>query len=95
MSKPLATYNANSKELRNNPEAFAERDDYVASIVWEKQVDEDVNPSEVLATIQWGNGSLEPLNAPDGCTGKVINLNRNISYENLEYAPSQFLAQIS
>lgn len=96
MSEPLVTCDATLGELRNNPKAFEERNDYVASIVWEKQVGENVCPGDMLAYIQWGHGSTnEPLNAPDGCTGKVRYLNRNIVYEDLEYAPSQLLAQIS
>ena len=96
MSKSLVTYNATSKEMRNNPEAFAERNDYVASLIWEKQIGENVNPGELLATIQWGNDSYESLYAPDECTGKKVkSLNRTIRYEELGDAPSQFLAQIS
>lgn len=95
MSVPLVIYDTNSGELRNNPEAFAERGDYVASFVWIKNEGENVEPGAVLATIQWGTGSNETLYAPGGCNGMVINLNRNIMFENLEYTPSQFLARIS
>jgi len=95
VSDSLVTYNTNSKELRNIPEAFAERDDYVASIVWEKQVGDAVDVGLKLATIQWGEGTLEPLNAPEGCVGTVQSLNRDILYEDLEYAPSQLFAVLS
>jgi hypothetical protein len=95
MSKPLVTYNATSGELRNNPETFAEKNDYVASIVWEKRRGQNVAIDDVLATIQWGDGSRDPLKAPEGCSGKIQDLNRNIKFEDLEYPPSQFLARIS
>lgn len=95
MSKPLVTYNATSGELRNNPEAFAEREDYVSSIVWEKRKGQNVEIGDIIATIQWGDGSRDPLEAPEGCFGKVKDLNRRIIFEDLEYPPSQFLARIS
>jgi hypothetical protein len=95
MKKPLATYNADSGELRSNPKGFAENDDYVASIVWQKQVDDDVSPGDTIATIQWGNGPPSPLTAPEGCTGKVRDLSNNILYEKLEYEPSKYLARIA
>ena len=95
MSKPLVTYNATSGELRNNPDAFAEKGDYVASIVWEKRKGQNVGLGDLIATIQWGDGSRDPLNAPEGCSGKVKDLNRKIKFEDLEYPPSQFLARIS
>ncbi len=95
MSNPLVTYDATTKELRNNPAAFAEKEEYVASIDWKKEVGDNVEPEDVLATIQWGDHSLESLKAPGGCAGKVKYLNRSIRFENLEYEPSQLLAQIS
>ncbi len=95
MSQPLLTYNATSGELRANPQGFADSDDYVASIVWQKQVDDDVQPGDTLATIQWGNGPQEPLTAPQGCSGKVQDLSHNILYEELEYEPSKYLARIA
>lgn len=95
MRKPLVTYNAETGELRSNPAAFAEKSDYVASILWEKEEGQKVEPGDVLAVIQWGSDPKSNINAPKGCTGTVKRLNRNISYEELEYSPSQFLAQIS
>ncbi len=94
MSDALVTYNATSKELRNIPETFAKKEDYVASILWEIKVGDPVSPGVKLGIIQWGNGVLDALNTPEGCTGKVQSLNRNIMYENLEYAPSQLFAMI-
>lgn len=95
MSNPLVTYDATTKELRNNPAAFAEKEEYVASIVWEKDVNNNVEPGDILATIQWNDNSRESLKAPNGCAGTVSYLNKNIRFENLEYEPSQLLAQIS
>jgi len=95
MSKPLVTYNATTGELRSNPEAFAEKNDYVASIVWQAQVGQVVSQGDTIATIQWGNGIREPLDGPEGCNGKIKFLNRNVKYEDLEYTPSQLLARIS
>lgn len=95
MSKPLVTYTATTGELRSNPDAFAEKNDYVASIVWETEVGQEVSQGETIATIQWGNGMKEPLDSPEGCSGKIKSLNRNIKYEDLEYTPSQLLARIS
>jgi hypothetical protein len=95
MSKPLVTYNTTTGELRSNPDAFAEKNDYVASIVWGTEVGQEVSQGETIATIQWGNGMKEPLAGPEGCSGKIKYLNRNIKYENLEYKPSQLLARIS
>jgi hypothetical protein len=95
MSKPLVTYNATTGELRSNPEAFEEKNDYVASIVWETKVGQVVSQGDKIATIQWGNGMRGPLDGPEGCNGKVKSLNRNIKYEDLEYMPSQLLARIA
>ena len=95
MNKPLVTYNATSGELRNNPDAFAEKGDYVASIVWEKQKGHKVGAGDIIATVQWGDGARDRIKAPDGCSGEVKDLNRKIIFEDLEYPPSQFLARIS
>ncbi len=53
MSIPFVTYNTVNGELRSNPEAFELNDSYVASIIWTKQVGENVSPGDELATIQW------------------------------------------
>ena len=95
MNRPLVTYNATNGELRNNPDAFKEKKDYVAYIEWEKRKGQNVAVGDILATIQWGDGSMEALQAPEGCSGKIQDLNRNIKFEDLEYPPSQFLARIS
>ena len=95
MSSPMITYDSASGELRNNPDAFAEKDDYVASIVWETKVGDDVVEGDNLGTIQWGEGSKESLVAPKECNGTVHTVNRDIIYEKLEYPPSQLFALIS
>ena len=95
MSKLFASYNTVSEELRSNPKAFEVNVSYVASIVWTKKVGDDVGPGDELATIQWSQDPDEPLISPDGCTGKVKDINGNIRYNDLEYPPSQFLARIS
>lgn len=95
MSAPLAVYDPSTDELRSSPTAFAERDDSVDSIVWEKDLDDNVLPGDLLATVQWAGLPNEALNAPLECAGKVKHLNRNIVYEDLSDPPSQFLAQIS
>jgi hypothetical protein len=95
MSKPLATYNADTGELRSNFDAFAERNDSVDSIVWKKKERDAVKPGDLLAEVQWAGLPGEPLHAPDGCTGYVEDINGNIGYEDLGDSPSQYLAQIS
>jgi hypothetical protein len=95
MSTPLVTYDATTGELRSNPEGFARAHDYVASIVWEKRKRDRVRPGDRLATIQWGRGEHEALCIPDGCSGRVSDLNRTIILEELEYEPSQYLARFA
>jgi hypothetical protein len=94
MSLPLVTFDTITGELRSNPEGFARRVDYVASLVWEKQPEDDVAPGEIIAIIQWGQGVHEELLVPTGCRGRVQTLNRNILFEELDLEPSIFLARI-
>ena len=95
MAIPLVIYDSGSGELRSNPQGFARQADYVASIVWEKDQGARVAPGDPLAIVQWGRGEHETLYAPDGCSGRVCDLNRNILFEELEFAPSQYLARIA
>ena len=74
---------------------FAGKDDYVAAIVWEKKVGDEVMEGDNLGTIQWDKGLKESLAAPINCNGKIHSMNRNIRYAELEYSPSQLFALIS
>ena len=94
MSRSLVVYDATNGELRSVPKAFEAVGEYVASIVWKKQVGDAVESDDDLATVQWGNGSKEPLRAPTGCLGTIQRINRDIIYEELEFSPSQFFALI-
>lgn len=78
--------------MRNNPAAVAEKEEYAASLEWEKEIGDGVKPDDVLATIQWNDNSFESLKAPDGCACKLKYLNRNIHFESLEYEPSRLLS---
>jgi hypothetical protein len=94
MRLPLVTFDTTTGELRSNPDGFAGRVDYVASLVWEKQPEDEVAPGDILAIIQWGKGAHEELLVPAGCNGRVRTLNRNILFEELGLEPSIFLARI-
>lgn len=94
MSRPMITYNPKNGEVRSIPEAFAEKNDYVASIVWEKKVGEKISKGEKLCIVQWGQSGKEPLTAPDNCEGKINSLNRSIMFEELGIGTSQLFATI-
>ena len=93
----LTTYDANTRQLSSVPDAFAARGLSVLSIVWKAGIDPGANvaPGTALATIQWENNSREQITAPDTCAGQVSSVNRNITFENLPFPPSQWLLILS
>lgn len=89
----LVTYNQDTRELRTIPDSFAARSLEVLSIVWRSGIDAgaSISPGTVLADIQWEDNSREPITAPDSCSGQIHSVNRNITFENLPFEPSQWL----
>lgn len=94
MSKALVTYDTQTGELRSDFTAFSERNDSVDSILWKKKEGETVEPGDLLGEVQWAELPMEPVYAPDDCTGKIKDISGVILYEDLVDAPSQYLAQI-
>lgn len=92
-SNDLVTYVQDSKELFSVPEAFASREKSVLSWVWRPpvQVGNYLEAGNEIAEVQWEDNAREVIVAPPGCSGKITAVNRDISYENLRYHPSQIL----
>ena len=93
----LRTYDDATKTLFTVPEAFEDRKQAVLSWVWRPEVDQErrITPGFILADIQWDNGNVEEVTAPGNCSGRITWLNRDITYENLPYPPSQSLLRLS
>lgn len=93
----LVTYDENTRELSSVPDSFNERGKEVLSIVWkaEMQAGTDIATGAEIAEIQWDDNSREPIFAPGGCGGKISSVNRNIRFEDLPFAPSQWLLILS
>lgn len=89
----LVTYDQNTRELSSVPESFDARGKEVLSIVWRDGIDAgaDVAAGIELADVQWDDNSREVITAPDDCAGSISSVNRNIMFEDLPFAPSQWL----
>jgi len=94
MSKALVTYDITTGELRSDFNAFSERNDSVDSIIWKKKKGGAVEPGDLLAEVQWAELPMEPLYAPNDCSGKIKDISGVILYEDLADSPSQYLSQI-
>ena len=90
--KPVS-YDANTRQLNTVPDAFDQRPLGVLSIVYSAEIDagKQVQSGDEVAVVQWEDNSREPLTAPDGCAGTITDVNRNLTFENLPFAPSQWL----
>ncbi len=90
--KPV-TYIPSTRQLDTVPDAFEQRNLSVLSIAYNPGVDvgESVGPGDEFAVVQWEDNSREALTAPDNCSGKIADVNRNIVFENLPFEPSQWL----
>ena len=93
----LVTYDQDTRELRTIPDSFEARSLEVLSIVWRSGIDAgaSISPGTELADIQWDDNSREPITAPDNCSGQIDSVNRNITFENLPFEPSQWLLIVS
>ena len=93
----LITYVPANKELLTVPEAFARRDKSVLSWVWRQPINigNRLKAGDEIADIQWEDNTKEVIIAPSDCSGEISAVNRNISFENLRYPPSQVLLAIS
>lgn len=89
----LVTYDEDTRELSSVPDSFDARGREVLSIAWRPGVNAgaDVTAGMELADIQWDDNSLEAITAPDDCVGQISSVNRNIMFEDLPFAPSQWL----
>lgn len=92
MANGLVSFDEASGELRSVPDAFDERGLSVLSIIWRPGIDTvTVGPGTAVADVQWEDNTREAIEAPEGCSGTVSSVNRNITFENLPFAPSQWL----
>ena len=89
----LVTYDRDTRELRSVPNSFEARGREVLSVVWRPGIDAGarIAPGTELADIQWDDNSREPITAPNRCSGKIDSVNRDITFENLPFEPSQWL----
>ena len=93
----LVSYDQDSRELRSVPDSFRARSREVLSIVWRSGIDAGatISTGTELADIQWDDNSREPVTAPNNCSGQIDSVNRNITFENLPFEPSQWLLIMS
>lgn len=86
-------YDAMNRELRTVRDYFAERDEEVLNIKWQPGIEEgaQIAPGELLAHIDWSEGTKEPLEAPSGCGGRIEWINGQIEYEKLDLRPEVLL----
>ena len=93
----LITYEETNKVLLTVPEAFEKRRDTVVALVWKPGIDvgKTISPGTVLADVCWGNRPDEVITAPANCSGEISSVHRDIIFENLPYAPPQWLLRIS
>lgn len=89
---PPLTYDRLNREVRFVVDYFFNAPESVLKVSWKKGIKRGtkVVPGTLLATIEWADGTTQPLNAPAGCNGVIEHLNRTIEYEELELTPSEW-----
>lgn len=89
---PPWTYDKVNREVRFVVDFFFNAPESVSKVSWKPGVKRGtrVVPGKLLATLEWADGTTEPLNAPSGCNGVIEHRNLAIEYEELEFTPAEW-----
>ena len=93
---PALTYESKNREVYFVIDYFKQKPAAAVRVSWKGGIGRDatVAVGDVLATLKWSDGTEEELKAPGGCNGTIEATNRQIRYDLLTRAPSQWAARL-
>ena len=87
-------YVPETRELRTITEALVAGGRGMTSISWKVRVGRRIGPNDHLADVHWASGPLSQLLAPDGCSGIIGAINRQLNTMTVANGASRLLLRL-
>jgi hypothetical protein len=89
-------FDSEAGELRTIPAVIKNGARMMQMLNWAPGVEcgADIEAGQILGKIHWSDGTNEDLLAPRGCTGRLLQVNKDIPYYKLHIGPSSVLIQV-